>query len=67
MKFLIDMPISPTLVNWLSERGHEAAHAQDIGLATANDSVILTRAQTEKRIVITADLDFARLPLKGKA
>ncbi len=61
MKFLIDMPISPTLVNWLSERGHEAAHAQDIGLATANDSIILTRAQTEKRIVITADLDFARL------
>jgi predicted nuclease of predicted toxin-antitoxin system len=61
MKFLIDMPASPTLVMWLSLRGHNAVHAQEIGLATVGDSLILARARTEGRIVITVDLDFGRM------
>ncbi len=61
MRFLIDMPASPTLVGWLSERGHESVHAQDIGLATASDSEIMARARIENRIVVTVDLDFGRL------
>ncbi len=56
MKFLIDMPASPTLVLWLSSRGHDAVHAQEIGLAAVGDSLILARARTEGRIVITIDL-----------
>jgi predicted nuclease of predicted toxin-antitoxin system len=61
MKFLIDMPVSPALVDWLKERGHEGVHARDIGLDTASDSEIVTRARTESRIVISADLDFGRI------
>jgi predicted nuclease of predicted toxin-antitoxin system len=61
MKFLIDMPVSPTLVDWLGTRGHAALHVQDIGLTAAGDSEILARARSEKRIVVTADLDFGRL------
>ena len=61
MKFLIDMPASPELVPWLQERGHEAVHAQDINLGTASDSIIMNRAATEERVVITADLDFGTL------
>jgi len=61
MKFLIDMPASPELVPWLEEKGHEAVHVQDIGLGTASDSKIMSRAVSEERIVITADLDFGTL------
>ncbi len=67
MKFLIDMPCSPTLVDWLGSRGHDAVHAQDIGLAEASDLVILARARSESRVVITADLDFGRLLALGGA
>jgi len=38
MKFLIDMPVSPELVNLLAKRGHAAVHAQDIGLAAKGKS-----------------------------
>jgi len=61
MKFPIDMPVSPDLVPWLQERGHEAVHVQDIGLGTAPDSKIMSRAAAEGRVVITADLDFGNL------
>jgi predicted nuclease of predicted toxin-antitoxin system len=61
MKFLLDMPVSPTLVKWLGSHGHQAVHAQDIGLSTATDSMILEKAQEENRIIITTDLDFGFL------
>lgn len=65
MKFLIDMPVSPELVPWLKEQGHEAVHAQAVGLGTAPDSAIMSRAISEGRIVITADLDFGNLLAKS--
>lgn len=61
MKFLIDMPVSPELVKTLEKRGHAAVHAQDAGLAEADDSEIVTRARQESRIIVTADLDFGQL------
>jgi predicted nuclease of predicted toxin-antitoxin system len=67
MRFLVDMPASPTLVQWLSQRGHDAVHAQEIGLATVGDSLILARARNEGRIVITVDLDFGRLLAMSEA
>jgi len=66
--FLIDMPLSPLLVPWLSERGHDAVHASRIGLSFAPDDAILARARDEGRIIITADLDFPQLlALSGAA
>ena len=61
MKFLIDMPLSPALATWLGQQGHDAVHAQQIGLSRSADSVILERAKGEQRVVVTADLDFPRL------
>jgi len=61
MKFLVDMPLSPGLSRLLCANGHDAVHASDLGLFDAEDVVILARARTEQRIVITADLDFPRL------
>ena len=61
MKFLVDMPLSPSLADWLSQQGHDAVHAGRLGLYRAPDEVILERAAHESRIVVTADLDYPRL------
>jgi predicted nuclease of predicted toxin-antitoxin system len=61
VKFLIDMPLSPAVASWLSDRGHDAVHAADIALDRATDSEIMARAAREARTVITADLDYPRL------
>ena len=61
MRFLVDMPLSPALAHWLEERGHEAVHAQQLGLDRAQDEIILERARSENRVIVTADLDYPRL------
>jgi predicted nuclease of predicted toxin-antitoxin system len=48
VRFLIDMPLSPALVSWLSDRGHDAAHAVDLGLSRATDGDIIERARRER-------------------
>ena len=61
MKFIVDMPVSPSLTKLLAERGHDAIHCSEVGLAAAADEEIMTRARNEGRVVITADLDFPRI------
>ena len=61
MKALLDMPVSPSLLDVLRVHGHEGVHAHHIGKDRASDSEILSMARRENRIVITADLDFPRL------
>jgi len=61
VKFLIDMALSPELVEWLVRRGHVAVHAFKVGLGEASDSTILEYAHNEQRVIITADLDYPRL------
>ncbi len=61
MKFLIDMPLSPQLAVWLKEQGHSAVHAIDVGLARVADIEIMACARKERRVVVTADLDYPRL------
>lgn len=67
MRFLIDMPLSPELVSWLFQRGHNAIHASEVGLAFASDVIILEHARSEQRIIITADLDYPRILALTKA
>ena len=61
MKFLLDMPVSPSLLNVLEANGHEGVHAHQIGKDQAPDTELLDLARREDRIVITADLDFPRI------
>ena len=61
MKFLIDMPLSPTLAGWLNSQRHDAVHAVDRGLHRAVDTEIIARAKLDARTVVTADLDYPRL------
>ena len=67
MRFLVDMPLSPATAAWLREQGHDAVHASDMGLHDAEDPVILGRARSEQRIVVTADLDYPRLLALSRA
>jgi len=61
MKFLLDMPVSPSLLNVIHAYGHEGVHAHEIGKDKASDAELLEIARSEGRIIITADLDFPRL------
>ena len=61
MKFLLDMPVSPSLLNVLEANGYEGVHAHQIGKDQAPDTELLALALREGRIVITADLDFPRI------
>jgi predicted nuclease of predicted toxin-antitoxin system len=61
VKFLIDNALSPELARLLREAGHDAVHVRDYALHAAEDSVILERAGSEDRILVSADSDFGML------
>jgi predicted nuclease of predicted toxin-antitoxin system len=61
------MPLPPALAQWLSGRGHDAVHALDLALDRAPDTEIIGRAVTDKRTIITADLDYPRLLALSRA
>jgi len=61
MNFLLDMPVSPTLLEVIHAHGYQGIHAAHIGKQHATDSELLIIAQREERVIITADLDFPRL------
>jgi predicted nuclease of predicted toxin-antitoxin system len=55
------MPLSPTLSQWLVKQGHDAIHADQIGMDRSADTAIIEFAKREVRTIITADLDYPRL------
>jgi predicted nuclease of predicted toxin-antitoxin system len=61
VRFLVDMPLSPSLAAWLADRGHDAVHAIDLGLDRETDATIVARAKQQRRTIITVDLDYPRL------
>ena len=64
MKFLVDMPLSPELAQWLRTEGHDAVHANELSMNRSPDTEILEAAARDGCVVITADLDFPRLLAK---
>ena len=61
MRLLVDMPLSPKLVEWLRAEGHDEVHASMSSLNQAPDIEILRVAAEQSRVIVTADLDFPRL------
>lgn len=61
MKFLGDMGISPRTIELLRKRGYDAIHLIEQNLERMTDPNILEKAQQERRILLTVDLDFAQL------
>lgn len=61
MKFLVDAQLPRKLCRWLREAGHDVVHSLDLPLGNRTpDSVILTIAEREQRIVVTKDDDFVQ-------
>lgn len=67
MRFVPDMGISPSIGQWLRERGHDAVHVLDLGQSRAADSEIVQWAAANDRIVLTHDLDFGALMAASRA
>lgn len=61
MKFLIDQALSPKLAEWLAANGNEARHVRDLHMSRATDQERFERASQEGEVIVTADLDFARI------
>ncbi|MCG6550813.1 MAG: DUF5615 family PIN-like protein [Candidatus Magnetominusculus sp. LBB02] len=61
MRFLADMGVSWRVVAWLREKGHDALHLRDEGLQRLPNGKIFEKASSEKRIVLTFDLDFGEI------
>lgn len=59
MRFLVDMNLSPAIADGLRSLRFDAVHVRDVGLARASDREIFRFAAEERRIIVTADLDFA--------
>ena len=66
MRLLLDQGLPRSTVLHLREKGIEAIHVGDKGLATAADSKILDCGRQEGLVVVTLDADFhALLALAG--
>jgi len=61
VRFLADMGISRTVVRAMQDLGHDAIHLLDEGLQHLPDAHVVEKAKSEERVVLTHDLDFARL------
>jgi predicted nuclease of predicted toxin-antitoxin system len=61
MKLLLDQGLPRSTAALLRAAGFDTVHTAEIGLATADDAVILARGLTEDRVVVTLDADFHRL------
>jgi len=65
MRFLVDASLSPRLATILTEAGHDAVHLRERGLQSAEDPIVLTLAETEERVLLSADADFGTLLTLG--
>ena len=61
MKFLLDQDVYATTACFLSNSGYDLVLAAQIGLARADDEVLLRVAHEQGRILITRDRDFGNL------
>jgi predicted nuclease of predicted toxin-antitoxin system len=66
LKFLTDVGVSQSTVQWLRSAGHDVAHLPEQGLERMADTDMLAKARAEGRIALTFDLDFGELMAAGR-
>lgn len=67
MRFLIDNQLPVALCGWLQERGQDAEHVLQVGLAQGKDTPVWRYAQEKESVIITKDEDFAEWVRRGRA
>ena len=66
LRLLLDQMLDEEVADALRAQGHDAVRVCEIGLATADDQVVLERAISDNRLLLTLDEhfgDWAVLPL----
>lgn len=61
MKFVVNMNLSPSWIQFLASKKIEAVHWSDVGAPTAPDSEIMAFARDGDYVVLTHDLDFSAI------
>jgi len=61
MRFLLDMGVDVRVAAWLRDQHHDAVHLRDEGLQRLPNGEIFTKAISERRIILTFDLDFGEI------
>ncbi len=61
LRFLADMGVSQSVVEWLRSEGHDAVHLREEGLHRLPDPEVFGKGLEEKRVVITFDLGFGEI------
>ena len=61
MRFLVDACVDIGVDRWLREQGHESTHLRDEQLQKLPNGDIFTKAASEKRVIVTLDLDFGEI------
>ena len=61
VKLVVDMYLSPSFVEVLSEEGFEVRHWSTVGEPTAPDTQIMAWDRSNGSVVLTHDLDFGAL------
>jgi predicted nuclease of predicted toxin-antitoxin system len=58
---LLDQGLPRSSADYLRQAAIDAVHTGEIGMATADDSLILQHARQEGRLIVTLDADFHKL------
>jgi len=55
------MGVATRIVQWLKDKGHDAVHLREENLHRLPNGLIFEKAYSEKRILLTFDLDFGEI------
>jgi predicted nuclease of predicted toxin-antitoxin system len=63
LRFLTDENVSPRLIAFLREQGHDVQDVKEEGWQGRDDIFLLRRAWATQRVVISYDRDFGKLAI----